>query len=50
LSRPPTIEVALDVFLFERNPRRTAVHHAANRCSMAFAEAGESEKMTESIE
>jgi hypothetical protein len=50
LSGPPAIELALDVFFLERNSRRTAIDHAADSSPVAFAEAGEPEKMTESIE
>jgi hypothetical protein len=50
LSGPSPIELTLDVFLFERNPWRTAVYHAADCRSVALAEAGEPEQMTESIE
>jgi len=50
LPWPPAVELALDILNTERNPGRTAIYHAADRRSMAFAEAGEPEEMTESIE
>jgi hypothetical protein len=50
LPGPPAIELALNVFFLERNSRRTAVDHAADSGPVTFAEAGEPEKVTESIE
>jgi hypothetical protein len=50
LPGPPAIELALDVFFLEPNSRRTAVDHAADSGPVTFAEAGEPEKVTESIE
>jgi hypothetical protein len=50
LPRPATIELALNILLFKRNARRTAVDDTANRGSVAFPEARKPEKMAESIE
>jgi hypothetical protein len=50
LSGPTAVKLALDIFLFERNPRRTAIHDTANGRPVALAEAGKPKKMAESIE
>src|SRR5665213_2699996 len=50
LAGPALVEMLLDILDGERNPRRTAVDHAADRRPVTFAEAGEPEKMAERIE
>ena len=44
------VEIGLDVGHLERNARRAAVDHAADRRPVAFAEAGEAEEMAEGVE
>ncbi len=48
--RPALVEVDLDVLDGQRNARRAAVDHAADRRPVAFAEAGETEQMAEGVE
>ncbi len=50
LARPALVEKDLNVGRLERNMRRTAVDHAADRDPVAFAKAGEAEQMTEGVE
>jgi hypothetical protein len=50
LARPALVEILLDVGDLERDARRAAVDHAADRRPVAFAEAGETEEVTEGIE
>ncbi len=50
LSRTAAIEIALDFVNPERNPRRAAVDHAADRRPMALAEGRDAEKLAEGVE
>jgi hypothetical protein len=50
LPRPTTIELALNILLFKRNPWRAAIDDTADRGSVAFPEARKPEKVAESIE
>ena len=50
LAGPALVEIALDVGGLERDQRRAAVDHAADRRPVAFAEAGEPEQMAEGVE
>ena len=50
LARAALVEIGLDVGLGQRNAGRAAVHHAADRGAMAFAEGGDAEKMAEGVE
>jgi hypothetical protein len=50
LAGPPLVEKGLDVGLGQRNARRTAVDHAADRRPVTFAEGRDPEKMAEGIE
>jgi hypothetical protein len=43
------VEVALDLLGGQRDPRRAAVDHAADRRPVAFAEGGDAEEMAEGI-
>src|SRR5205807_7341578 len=49
LARPALFHPHLDVGLGERNTRRRAVDHAADRRSVAFAPAGEPEEGAEAV-
>jgi hypothetical protein len=49
LSRPAAIQIALDVGLDERDQRRTAVDHAADRDPVAFAKGRDAEQMAEGV-
>src|SRR4029077_8300024 len=50
LSGTAAIEIALDVFTGQRQQRRAAVDHAADRDPMAFAEGRDPEHVAEGIE
>ena len=50
LPGPALVEIGLDVGFGERNARRAAVDHAADRRPMAFAEGRDPEKMAERVE
>jgi hypothetical protein len=45
----PLVEEGLDVLLFERDQRRTAIDHAADRGTMAFAKSRHPEEMAEGV-
>jgi len=49
LAGPAAIEIALDVGRRQRQPRRSAVDHAADRCTMALAEGGHPKQMAEAV-
>ncbi len=49
LAGTAAIEIALDVGRRQRQPRRTAVDHAADRGTMAFAEGGHPKQMAEAV-
>jgi len=50
LAGPAAVEMVLDLGRSERNPRRSAVDHAADRRPMALAEGRDPEKVAEGIE
>src|SRR3954453_9515523 len=50
LSRPPAIEVMLDVLDRQRQLRRAAVDHAADRNAVAFAEGRDPEHVAKGVE
>ena len=50
LSGPAAIEIALDVFDGQRQQRRAAVDHAADRNPVAFAEGRDPEHVAEGVE
>src|SRR5262249_56801085 len=50
LPGPALVEIGLDVAHVERNARRAAVDHAADRGPVALAERGDAEQMAERIE
>src|SRR5581483_4579062 len=50
LARAPFVQVGLDIGLAQRNARRAAIHHTADRGPMALAKSSYSKKMAESIE
>src|SRR5262249_51356227 len=50
LPRPALVQIGLDVAYIERNARRAAVDHAADRGPVALAERGDAEQMAERIE
>ena len=50
LARPPLVEIGLDVGLGQRDARRAAVDHAADRRPVAFAQGRDAEKMAEGVE
>ena len=50
LARPPLVEIGLDVGLGQRDARRAAVHHAADRRPVALAKGGDAEEVPESVE
>ncbi len=50
LSRPAAIEIVLDVLDGERQQRRAAVDHAADRNPMAFAEGRDPKHVAEGVE
>ncbi len=50
LARPAAVEIGLNVGLIERDARRAAVDHAADRGPVALAEGGDPERMPERIE
>src|SRR5215471_739084 len=49
LARAAAVEIVLDVGGLERNFRRTAVDHATDRSTVAFAEGGDPEQMAEGV-
>jgi hypothetical protein len=49
LSRPAPVEIRLDVGGGERNAGRAAVHHAAERNPVAFAEGRDAKEMAERV-
>ena len=50
LARPPLVEIGLDVGLGQRDARRAAVDHAADRRPVALAKGRDAEQMAEGIE
>jgi len=50
LPGPAAIEIALDVFDCQRQQRRAAIDHAADRDPMALAEGGDPEHVAEGVE
>jgi hypothetical protein len=50
LSGTTAIEIVLDVFDSQRQQRRAAIDHAADRNPMAFAEGRDPEQMAEGVE
>jgi hypothetical protein len=48
-ARTPLAEEGLDVAFFERDQRRTAIDHAADRGTMAFAKGRHPKEMAEGI-
>jgi len=50
LSRPPLVQVRLNIGLIQRNARWTTIDHAADRRPMAFAKGRDPEEMAEGIE
>src|SRR5262249_27065788 len=49
LPRPAAVEIGLDIGGGERNPRRTAIDHAADRDPVALAEGRDAEQMAEGV-
>ena len=43
------VQIRLDVGLGQRDARRAAIHHAADRGPMAFAKGGDAKQMAESV-
>ena len=50
LAGPSPIEIALDIGGGERNPRRTAIDHAAERGPVAFAKGRDAKQKAEGVE
>src|SRR3546814_2243958 len=48
-ARLAAIEIRLDVGFRQRQPRRTAIDHAADRRTMAFTKAGHAEQLAECV-
>jgi hypothetical protein len=49
LARPAAVQPGLDVRLAQRQARRAAIHHAADRRPVAFAPGGDTEQMAEAV-
>ena len=49
LARTAAIEIVLDVFVGQRDQRRAAIDHAADRDPMAFAEGRDPEQVAEGV-
>jgi hypothetical protein len=49
LARTALVEIGLDLRLFDRDARRAAVNHAADRRPVALAPGGDAEEMAEAV-
>ncbi len=46
---PDSVEIHLNVRLADRQPRRAAVHHAADGRAVGFAEGGDAEQLADGV-